>query len=282
MLGLTIRVTAFLKEVNIMDFCLNHDYHIHSQLSDCSSDPLQTAENILKYAEDNNFSEICITDHFWDETVEGASDWYIPQNFKHISKILPLPQSQNVKFYFGCETEMDKYNRIGIADKTMDKFDFIIIPTTHLHMDGFTIAANTYDVAKRAEIFVDRLNALLNMDLPFHKVGIAHLTCPLMSMNSRTSHIELVDLIEDKTFKELFAKAAKVGIGIELNLPYASYSEEELARIMRPYKIAKETGCKFYFGSDAHHPKNFENKKLYFGKMAEYLGLKDSDRFKPF
>ena len=50
---------------------VDHDFHIHSYLSPCSGAEgvTQTAENILKYAEENGFNTICVTDHYWDETV---------------------------------------------------------------------------------------------------------------------------------------------------------------------------------------------------------------------
>ena len=59
-----------------MKFNFDHDYHIHSYLSNCSNDPNQNPKNILEYAKQNNLSELCITDHFWDENVDGASNWY--------------------------------------------------------------------------------------------------------------------------------------------------------------------------------------------------------------
>ena len=68
-----------------MEYKIDHDLHIHSQLSKCSSDPEQNKENIFKYAEDNGLSTICITDHYWDRTQPGASEWYRPQDFEHIS-----------------------------------------------------------------------------------------------------------------------------------------------------------------------------------------------------
>ena len=89
-----------------MKFKANHDYHIHSELSACSKDPAQSTAHILQYAMENGYGQICLTDHFWDETVPGASDWYKPQNFAHISESLPLPQNDKVKFFFGCEAEM--------------------------------------------------------------------------------------------------------------------------------------------------------------------------------
>ena len=160
-------------------YIVDHDLHIHSQLSSCSNDPEQTVEALLRYAEDNGLSTICITDHFWDEKVPGASNWYKPQNMEHIRKALPLPQSDKVKFLFGCETDQDRYLTVGVAPETYDEFDFIIIPTTHLHMNGFTCRGDER-VEERAKLYIDRFDAVLNMDLPFEKVGIAHLTCGLM------------------------------------------------------------------------------------------------------
>ena len=44
-----------------MRFQFDHDYHIHSYISPCSSDPQQTPENILKYAQANGLKEIVLT-----------------------------------------------------------------------------------------------------------------------------------------------------------------------------------------------------------------------------
>ena len=110
-----------------MKFKIDHDYHIHSVISSCSRDPEQTAERILEYAKNAGLSRICITDHYWDRKVPGASKWYEPQDFDHISKILPLPQADGVEFLFGCETEMDKFFTVGMPRERFDDFDFVII-----------------------------------------------------------------------------------------------------------------------------------------------------------
>ena len=87
-----------------MRFQIDHDLHIHTQLSTCSQNPEQTADRILAYAKEYGLKEICVTDHYWDSAVPGASKWYVPQNFDNISKVLPLPQADGIKFRFGCET----------------------------------------------------------------------------------------------------------------------------------------------------------------------------------
>ena len=96
-----------------MRYVIDHDYHIHSHLSACSSDPGQTTQAILNYAVRSGMKQICIADHYWDSAVDGASDWYQPQNFDHISKSKPLPQDESCRFLFGCETDMDRFFTIG-------------------------------------------------------------------------------------------------------------------------------------------------------------------------
>ena len=116
------------------------DYHIHTYLSSCSADPEQNPERILQYARENGLTEVCITDHLWDAAVPGASGWYQPQDIAHVREILPLPEDPAVKMHFGCETDMDREFRLGLAEEHFDQFEFIIVPTTHLHMRGFTIS----------------------------------------------------------------------------------------------------------------------------------------------
>ncbi len=266
-----------------MKFKIDHDYHIHSYLSSCSEDPTQTTQALLEYAKKNDLSEICVTDHFWDETVPGASEWYKPQNFAHVSEALPLPQCESVKFLFGCETEIDKYMTLGISEKAMEKFDFIIIPTTHLHMTGFTIDSEKTSVEERADIYADRLDKLLDMDLPFHKIGIAHPTCILMSYNFLTDfeeHLRILECVGDKTLFELYSKLAKKGAGFELNIDPAKYSPEQRKRILNPYKIAKQAGCKFYLGSDAHKARELINARRRFEMILDLLELTEADRFR--
>ncbi len=265
-----------------MTYRIDHDYHIHTQLSRCSNDSNQTIERILQYARDIKLDEVCVTDHFWDENVEGANDWYMLQNYKYISSKIPFVNDTGIKLFFGCETELNKDMVLGISDVMMDKFDFIIIPTTHLHMTGFTVDRNDISVEARAEKYIERLDRVLNMSLPFKKIGIAHLTTDKIAYNHAfdwKEHIKIIDTIPTNVYKELFDKIAKKGAGVELNFDISKYHGEEIDRILRPYKIAKEAGCKFYLGSDAHHPDVFESSMNNFRQIVNALQLEQSDRF---
>lgn len=263
-----------------MKYKIDHDYHIHSHLSSCSRDPLQTTERILKYAKDNDLSSICLTDHYWDSAVAGASGWYAPQNFEHISNALPLPEDDKVDFLFGCETDMDRHLTLGIPSERFSDFDFVIIPTTHLHMTGFTIFPEDKEsTERRAALWVERFEYLLSLDLPWKKIGIAHLVCGLLNPKSRDELLKTLSLISDEDMERLFSKAATLGVGIELNWDDMRFKDAEADIILRPFKIAKNQGCKFYLGSDAHNPYVFDTAKDVFMRAVTLLQLEESDKF---
>ena len=100
-----------------MKYVIDNDLHIHSKISLCSNDPQQTNERILNYAIGNGLKTICLTDHFWDEKVKCADliDFYVKQNYEHVKAGKPLPQTDGVKFLFGCETELTKKDRKSVV-----------------------------------------------------------------------------------------------------------------------------------------------------------------------
>ena len=260
-----------------MRYVADHDIHIHSRLSSCSHDPEQTPEVILNYATECGYKYVCLTDHFWDETVEGASNWYSRQDYAHILAAKPLPEAEGIRFMFGCETELDKFMTVGLAREHFDRFDFVIIPTTHFHMENFTIGEEALATPEtRAQVWVDKLDALLAMDLPFEKIGIAHPVCPLIWKGDRAKYLATLDAISEADMHRIFAKAARLGVGIEINM---SYPDEERDTVLRPFRIAKEEGCKFYLGSDAHHPGGLDNARKKFERVIDDLELTEEDKF---
>ena len=146
-------------------------------------------------------------------------------------------------------------------------------------MKNFTLSAEEESgVENRAKAWVKRLEQVLNMDLPFHKVGIAHLTSGLIAPK-REDYTAVLNAIPEEEMIRLFSKAAKVGAGIELNKEDMEYKSHEEEAVLRVYKIAKNCGCKFYLGSDSHHLKNFGNAKSIFEKTVDLLGLTEDDKF---
>ena len=125
-----------------------------------------------------------------------------------------------------------------------------------------------------------RLDALLAMDLPFHKVGLAHPACSLIHKESREGYLDTLSALPEDALTALFAKAAGLGMGIELNVCDMRYKDSERDALLRPYFIAKSEGCKFYCGSDAHHPKGFETFLTVYERAIDMLGLTEDDKFR--
>ncbi len=259
-----------------MRYIADHDFHIHSTVSRCCHDENQTPEAILKFAVENGFKKICLTNHFWDENVKSDAEWIDEHDFLHVSSVLPLPESDNVKFLFGCETDMDFNNLLGVSEERFGMFDFIIVATTHLHLDGNTVRTKITTPEEAAYHWIDKLENLLLKDLPFGKIGIAHLTTGHILKN-RTA--EVLSLIPDATMYSIFNECSKKGAGIELNVKTINMTNEQKEIFLRPYLIAKECGCKFYLGSDSHKASALACAKENFEDVITQLCLKETDKF---
>ncbi|MBQ8880257.1 MAG: hypothetical protein IJY69_05430 [Clostridia bacterium] len=265
-----------------MKYVVDHDLHIHTFLSSCSRNPKQNPEFLLEYARENNLKRISVTDHFWDDAMGEASSWYKKQNFAHISAILPLPKTADVEFLFGCEGEIRKDLTLGISKENLEKLDMIVIPTTHMHMKGFTVSSDGSESSEeRGRLWCDRLEAVLNMDLPFRRVGIAHLACYLIDKRSDSDYIAALSAIPEDRMTELLSKAAELCVGIELNADDIRLGEKFGDPIMRIFRRAKECGCKFYLGSDSHHPEEFRGVINRFENVIDALSLTEDDKFIP-
>ena len=263
-----------------MKFQIDHDLHIHSFLSTCSSDPEETPEAILRYGEQNDMQALCLTDHFWDRSVHCAGGWYRPQDFEHISLSKPLPQGKNTKFYFGCETEIHISGELACPPERFGDFDFIVIPTTHLGSVGLTISEEDHnDLDRNVRVWVDRLEKILDRDdLPYEKIGIAHLACPLIN---KEHFLEVLDRLKEDDLERLFAKASARGCGIEINYGDFLIKATDAERVARIFRVAKSCGCKFYLGSDAHHPNELEKAPEVFAYAINLLNLHEDDKFHP-
>ena len=262
-----------------MAFPIDHDLHCHSQLSSCSNDPEQTVQALLDHAKKNGYTVQCVTDHFWDEDVPGPSNWYRPQGLAHVKRSLPLPKDDQVRMVFGCETEFCGGKKLGIDPAHYDDFDFIVIPPNHFHMEGFTRDASIQTEAQRADLLVERLEEISMLDLPWHKVGIAHLTCSLTHRGG--DHALLFSLVDEKRFRAVMHKFATLGCGIELNS--GCFDERFLSNPdsrLKLYRMAKEEGCKFYLASDAHHLNWLDSVPKYCPNAVEMIGLTEKDLFR--
>lgn len=260
-----------------MRYIADHDYHIHSTVSRCCKDEKQTPERILEYAENNGFTSVCLTNHFWDENVKSEAKWIDEHSYSYLSSVLPLPQRDGISFLFGAETDIDYNGIIGISEDRLRMLDFVTVATTHLHLTGNTVRNKPENPREAAEIWLQKIRVLLSADLPFHKMGIAHLTSGHI-MKGHTP--EVIKLLTNEELYDVFSACAEKGIGIELNTKTIFSSEEEKNILLRPYFIAKDCSCKFYLGSDAHKTEALSGAKENFERIITLLGLEETDKFR--
>ena len=261
-----------------MPFPIDHDMHCHTVLSSCSSDPAQSVQALLEHAKRRGYTLQCVTDHLWDSAVPGASGWYAPQDIAHVSKNLPLPEDDQVRLVFGCETEFLGGTRLGLDPSHYDAFDFIVIPPNHFHMKNF-VRPDTYDTEEKiAGLFVQRLEDISNLPLPWRKVGIAHMTCSLIFREGDPYRV--YELVDEARFRAVMRRFAGFGAGIEINLScFAPDWRDHERAMLRLYRLAKEEGCKFYLASDAHHPGELDLVPQRAPAVIEALGLTEDDQF---
>ena len=171
---------------------------------------------------------------------------------------------------------------IGISKERLAQMDILLISLSHFHMTDFTIREADADTAEgRARVLLDKMERLLTYDLPWHKIGLAHLTGPKLSGGDAQNHCTILRLMQGERLTATFRSIAEKGIGIELNTATFRFdSEEEEAAVVAFYAHAKECGCTFYFGSDAHGAGHFLTHRERGQRMADALGLEEKDIFR--
>ena len=98
-------------------------------------------------------------------------------------------------------------------------------------------------------------------------VAIAH---PFQPVAYTKYTEEILAGIEDSVFRRLFGKAAEMGVGMEIN-PCCNAPQ-----MLRMLKLAKDCGCLFTLGSDAHSPSTMEDI-FKTEPVTEILGITEKD-----
>lgn len=264
-----------------MKFQIDHDLHCHSRQSLCSGDPTMTPQTILQHAKCAGYNTQCITNHYWDESIPMWDSWYQQQNTPHVKEDLPLfpKETDGVRLLLGCETELAEGDILGISPEKYDDFSFIVIPPNHLHLKNVTCPNAERTVENFVKLYTHRLEVISKMDLPWQKIGIAHLNFLYEGDISR----QVMEQMDQEELTEIFKRFAQKGAGIELNASafakWGDYKESHL----RLFKIAREAGCKFYCGSDAHQVVNLtapeKSLETILRPVVDALELTEKDKF---
>ena len=256
---------------------IEHDFHLHTNLSVCAAREV-TAADYVANARRLGLKKIGFSDHFWDAAIDGANKFYQPQNYEHIIQLKPELEAlrcDDIQFYFGCETEYDPWRRgVAITEETAEKLDFLLVPNSHTHM---MMPKDCYEpYQKHADFMIKALYDILESPVSRYITAIAH---PFEAVACPYPNGILIDLIPDDDFRRVLDVMAKKGIAFEINvssMQKKNHDEIERASQMRLFRLAKEQGCKFLFGSDSHRAASHD----FFGNadfVAGLLELKNDD-----
>ena len=252
------------------------DWHIHTHFSGCSNDPQQNVSVICKIAREMRLEAVGFADHLWqnpDKTV-----W--PKDLKETNaeiidglrkEIAETAIPGGPRVFLGAEAEMIGMDQFSITKEFAESLDFVLMPHNHFQQSYIPKPA-----VRSPESYV---NLLLERFVSCVKSGLAtimaHPMLPYAAMDLFAPGI--LDCPEQKMI-DVYGFAAERGVFFELNCDYVLLAEEPDRReaVLRIIHCAKRAGCRFTFGSDAHHPTAFA-RLLPLADLADEAGLVQED-----
>jgi len=236
-----------------------------------------TVATIATFAASYGYRELCFTDHLWSALVKGASDWYRPQDIAHVLQSKPLPVIPGLSSFLGCEAEYLGGDKLSLTRAEFDLFDFVTIPVNHMHMRAFVRPEGVFDTRDMAVLVLSRLRSLLRLDLPWGKIGIAHLSCPTTFDEGSTA--DVLAAMDRSALTDVFQALAQKGAGIELNArAFVEWNNRKDAYLAF-YAAAAEAGCRFYTASDAHDVDSLCGVQAVLPEVIEALGLAEFQKY---
>ena len=250
---------------------IQHDVHMHTFLSRCSDDPNFLPPAIIERSKANGIRVLGFTDHMWDKTMPGGDNAvYRNQDYDHVVKIHDMMPDRidGIRILFGCETEYYGKGRIGISKEVASLFNYVLVPTNHTLTD-FAKEEGLISPTELAKELVKRFREVLSFDVA---AGICH---PMLPMGFFDIGDKIFNSISNEEFNECFSMANEKKVSLEINsctFPgiYSrgtdGFTDETYLRF---FTLAKEAGCKFHFGSDAHSIEDIDRLQ----KLEPYLEI---------
>jgi histidinol phosphatase-like PHP family hydrolase len=233
---------------------ITQDLHVHTNLSPCASREA-TVESFFDAMIGNGISTVGIADHLWDESMPNPCPGRTPAvgmgPVLELKEKLKSMDTKGLRILVGGETEYDYKNRgVAISEESAAKLDFLLVPNAHTHL---TMPKEWWnDKKKHARFTVDAWFDIINSNIAKYTTAIPH---PFVTGAPE----EVTTELSDATLRECMIAAKEADIAVEINSAALlsmtkTRSIKELLDLdaMRILSIAKECGCKFTFGSDAH------------------------------
>ena len=238
---------------------IDHDLHVHTYLSRCcSAKEQQTPRKIISLAEQMGLRAIGFADHLWMNPAITPNAWYLPQDESQITNLRQdLEQIETrVKIRVGCEAETMAPGKFSITREFAESLDFVLLSCSHIHMsDGTVEQPRSFAPRDVADLLLKLFLSGVRSGLP---TSIAHPFGLIGVGPFKGLYEPMLNSISDAELSDAFHAAAENRVAIELNaaalVPGKMQPDFSLDTPVRMITLAKQAGCKFTFGSDAHDP----------------------------
>ena len=256
------------------------DTHLHTPLSKCCFDQQETIENVASLLAGRGYRLLAVTDHVWGHPTVAPNEWYArhPEQgtLEQADYIHTHASEFPLTVLASCEADMKAPGIYGITDAMREKLDVIMLSTDHFQLRDF--------VEQPSEVTPDNLAKLM---MKFFRAAVKEsgaqiFSHPLFTSSYGEYYDRTMDCIGDAELLDALGEAAAKGIALEINamLLYGCVSKDTFKweTLLRVFSLAKQAGCKFTFGSDAHKMEHF-NYDYLSAKMADEAGITEQDIF---
>ncbi len=260
----------------------DHDLHVHTYLSNCCADKVNhTPRNILQRAGESGLNTVGFTDHVWvNPGLPAPSAWYRNQGAGQVDRLRHDLETAGYsgRVLVGCEAETIAPGKFGITPAFADTVDYVLLACNHFHMTEFVEQPSARTPRAMADHLVKFFSSAVRSGLadviphPFFPCG----------------YLELYDAaiaaISDEEFLEVFGPAKENGVALEITAAFLPPSRNGFPREtewrmdtpIRMLTLARQAGCRFTFGSDAHSLNDL-NRLPQLQLFIDAIGLTRSD-----
>lgn len=234
---------------------ITHDFHTHTVYSSDTGSSA-TYDLYLARARELGITHLGFAEHFWDDSIEGSFPFYkilTRERMMRARQEFENYKSDDIRLFFGCEVEYDPVHKApALTEQTAEQFDFVLVPHSHSHE---TMPKEYYDDPKKhCDFLLEAYNNIIDSSVSRYITAMAH---PFGLVRCPYPCSVLIDMVSDDTFKRMFDKTAQKGIAVEINTGAIFQKDPSVEPLkqspyLRLFRLAKECGCKFLFGSDSH------------------------------
>lgn len=268
------KVPACRREDGLLK--MNYDLHIHTVYSGCCGDPGQIPENIFRIAVQKGIRVIGFADHLWQNPdhdtwprdLNGTNPEIIDR-LRAMIRETEIPEGLTV--LVGAEAEMLDLDVFSITPDFAASLDFVLMPTNHLHQ-SYVPKPQVRTPDAYARYLLERFAAGARSGLA---TALAH---PMMPFDAMDLFAPCILGCDESALNDTFALAAEHNVLYELNAsPSFDRGTAEYDAVLKLIGCAKNAGCRFMFGTDAHSREGLQKNTGALDAVINDAGLVEDD-----